>query len=384
MGGKSSGGFSADPMIEYGKKALKLQERMYDEGVERTEPFYQGGLGAFDVLLDQMGISGGSVKTRDQLMNSMKDQYTTTQTTGGDSTMLITPDGQVLSSRDALQSHRNGAHGWGAEYANMGDEGTFDFLQGQGYKAFSPSQTSTSTDTDALNAAVDSAYANQGDVPDNFGALMENFSLDKFQADPGYQFRLDEGKKALERSASARGQYYDPSTVKALTDYNSNMADQTFGDAYNRYNNDQNSIFNRLAAVSGIGQTANGQLVQQGQNYANQAGNIYGQMGNAITAANTANASQPSMFDSLLGAGVQLGGAAIMRSDIRLKENIVPDGVENGYKMYKFNYINIPEKTYRGVMAQDIEKIKPEAVIESEGYKKVNYDLLGIQMTEAQ
>lgn len=55
---------------------------------------------------------------------------------------------------------------------------------------------------------------------------------------------------------------------------------------------------------------------------------------------------------------------------------------KRGFPIYEFNYINIPEKTYTGVMAQDVEKIMPEAVFESEGFKKVNYDMIGIEMRE--
>jgi hypothetical protein len=37
------------------------------------------------------------------------------------------------------------------------------------------------------------------------GEFIRPFTMDQFQADPGYAFRLSEGQKALERSAAARG-----------------------------------------------------------------------------------------------------------------------------------------------------------------------------------
>lgn len=311
MGGKSGGGYDAGPMLEYGQKALDLQERMYDEGVERTQPYYDVGTGGLQMLADLIGISGGSKQSRQQIYDGLKDQYTTT--TGSAGSMLVGPDGKVY---DYTQPEFAGSFmapgggynaGLSQNLRELAEAGDSEGLKKLGWNMMGGGQTS-STDYDGLNAAVDARLAEQG-TPDNFGTLLESFDLDKFQADPGYQFRMDEGQKAIERAAAARGQLYDPSTVKALTDYSSNMADQTYGDAYNRYNNDQNSIFNRLAAISGIGQTANSQLVQSGQNYANQAGNIYGNMGSAVMEANAANAAAPSMFDTLLGAGVQLGGA---------------------------------------------------------------------------
>lgn len=69
-------------------------------------------------------------------------------------------------------------------------------------------------------------------------------------------------------------------------------------------------------------------------------------------------------------------------SDIALKENIRPVGRENGFPIYEFNYIGQPQK-YIGVMAQEVERIAPEAVGEREGYKTVDYDMIGVKFREA-
>ena len=73
-------------------------------------------------------------------------------------------------------------------------------------------------------------------------------------------------------------------------------------------------------------------------------------------------------------------GAGAMRSDIRLKENIIQVGESKlGYKIYEFNYIN--ENTrYRGAMAQDVMTKLPEAVGVQDGFLTVNYDMLDISM----
>lgn len=77
------------------------------------------------------------------------------------------------------------------------------------------------------------------------------------------------------------------------------------------------------------------------------------------------------------------GSVAGMASDRRLKEDIVHIGTwPNGLPMYEFRYIN-GDRFYRGVMADDVEKVYPEAVItDSDGYKKVRYDMIGIRMEE--
>jgi hypothetical protein len=70
-----------------------------------------------------------------------------------------------------------------------------------------------------------------------------------------------------------------------------------------------------------------------------------------------------------------LGSAAILASDVRVKENLVRDGTIKGHPAYKFNYVgdSIPR---RGVIAQEVEKTNPGAVAEFGGIKHVNYGAL--------
>ena len=75
------------------------------------------------------------------------------------------------------------------------------------------------------------------------------------------------------------------------------------------------------------------------------------------------------------------GTATATTSDIRLKKNIEFIKKENGFNVYSFNY-NWSDKKYSGVMAQEVMKTKPEAVIKSNGYYKVKYDLIGIDFKE--
>ncbi|NNE23649.1 MAG: tail fiber domain-containing protein [Rhizobiales bacterium] len=80
------------------------------------------------------------------------------------------------------------------------------------------------------------------------------------------------------------------------------------------------------------------------------------------------------------GAGGDGGGGG-NRSDIRLKRDIAVIGkLPNGLKLYKFKYLwsNVE---WVGVMAQDVLKVAPEAVITGkDGFYRVRYDLLGTAM----
>ena len=136
------------------------------------------------------------------------------------------------------------------------------------------------------------------------------------------------------RGAGARGQAMNQELI------NQNMA---------RYNYEANAPQQALA------------------NYMNTIGGNYG----SSTTQTTPGPSGFSQMTSLLGAVAPL----FAPSDIRVKENIISDGTWKGYNTYQFNYIGDNVRR-RGVMAQEVEKTRPDAVVEIGGIKHVNYGAL--------
>lgn len=116
-------------------------------------------------------------------------------------------------------------------------------------------------------------------------SFQHDFTMGDYQKDPGYDFRMNEGQKALERSAAARGGLQSGGTLKALDRYGQDYASNEYQNAYNRFNTNQTQRFNRLSSIAGLGQTANAQTNAAGMNYANQAGS------NSMGAANAAGAA---------------------------------------------------------------------------------------------
>ena len=115
-----------------------------------------------------------------------------------------------------------------------------------------------------------------GNVPGTF-----KFGAGDYTADPGYGFRLSEGRKALAHQAAARGGAVSGQSLKAMQDYAQNSASNEFQNAYNRaftsYGTDvarENQLYNRQAAMAGVGQTSTNLINQAGQNYATNAGNL--------------------------------------------------------------------------------------------------------------
>lgn len=89
-----------------------------------------------------------------------------------------------------------------------------------------------------------------------------------------------------------------------------------------------------------------------------------------------AQQQQNAMLGGLFGLGSSLAGGWALggfKSDIRTKENIHRIGTaRNGLGLYLFNYIGDPTPQF-GLMAQEVEKVRPEAVFEIDGVKHVNY-----------
>jgi len=138
---------------------------------------------------------------------------------------------------------------------------------------------------------------NPGD--EGYGQMNQQFSYDA-NADPGTQFRISQANKALERSAAAKGNLMSGGTLKSLASYNQDMASQEYGNAYSRWKQNQDTTYNRLAGIAGLGQTATQATNQAGMNYANQ----YGQ--NAIGGAQ-AQASAGIAGNNAIMNGVNQG-----------------------------------------------------------------------------
>ena len=80
------------------------------------------------------------------------------------------------------------------------------------------------------------------------------------------------------------------------------------------------------------------------------------------------------------GGGGRGGGGGGRRSDIALKHDVVLLGhLANGLGYYRFSYIG-SDKAYVGVIAQEVQEVKPEAVTRgADGYLRVYYEKLGLK-----
>ena len=152
------------------------------------------------------------------------------------------------------------------------------------------------------------------------------------------------------------------------------------------------------AGAKGAGTAAGMNAQSAGQNYmgnmAMGAGTIAAGQNMQIQGLSNVLNNQTSTYintqDSFLGdLGGIMGGAASLYtafgSDRRIKENIVEVGVDQrtALTLYQFNYIGGDGRRFEGVMADEVELVYPDAVVDTDqGYKAVRYDLLNIEFKE--
>lgn len=150
------------------------------------------------------------------------------------------------------------------------------------------------------------------------------------RATPGYVFTAGAGTGAIENSAAAGGNLLSTGTLKSLAQYNQGLADttyqQTYQNAFNQYlqqynqfQNNQTNEFNRLAAASGIGQTAATNLNATGTSTAAIGGNIAGttgsNVGNSILYGGAATASGYAGIANALSGGIgNIGQYMLLRN----------------------------------------------------------------------
>ena len=155
---------------------------------------------------------------------------------------------------------------------------------------------------------------------------------------------------------------------------------------------EQGATFNAAGQLQQMGaQQERAQMLQQAWDYEQW---LRGQQGGAESLAMMRSmlpggrqetlARGPDRFGQILGAGTtiagaKIAGAAAAGSDVRVKENIAYAGTKNGFNVYDFNYLG-SDNRYRGVMAQEVMKQRPDAVESRDGVYWVDYGALGIQM----
>lgn len=196
-----------------------------------------------------------------------------------------------------------------------------------------------------------------------------------FQANPGYQFTLNQGTENVLRNASRTGMGNSGNVNLDLSNYTTGLANNTWQD-YVR--NLQPFLGVTGNAAQGIAGVNTGLGTGLNQSFGNQASAAYGTQAGIGNAQSQAELARSSGAQNLLGLGQSAAGLAanvlpLMFSDARVKEDIEPVGeLFDGQRIYRYRYIG--DATPRiGLMAQEVEQIEPDAVHDIGGIKAVDY-----------
>lgn len=251
----AAAGDAADTQAASADRASQLKWQQYQQNREDLAPYRQAGYGALNQLSTLLGIPTAN---------------TTTGSSYGLGDLTWDPSANQWTSASLRQQAQQG--------------GSFGPDDEQRYQSLIQQQLAANpTGVQQYQTSLQQNPGGNADDP-NYGSLLKPFSETDWQADPGYQFRLDQGQQALERSAAARGGLLSGGALKDIDAYSQGLASQEYQNAYNRYNNDQTTAYNRLAGVAGTGQTAINTIGANGAATAGQIGsNIIG-AGNAAAA----------------------------------------------------------------------------------------------------
>lgn len=137
-----------------------------------------------------------------------------------------------------------------------------------------------------------------------------------FAADPGYQFRMQEGMNAVQQGNAGSNTRLSGSAQKALLNYGQGMGSQEFSNFWNRqqaelanYNNRIGSYISDLSSTRGAGLSAGSALAGVGSNYAGQVGQNNQWAANQVGNAALVNGNnQASMWNGIATTGANLLG----------------------------------------------------------------------------
>lgn len=354
--------------------------------------------GLQQALDDQMGIQAGRSDLAGSFMNRVASDYS--QPMDYSSLPALTSANQVGSLQTGTTDYTPGlstSFNFGSPLPQMDSSyrdtvanqlmdrmrPTHDYQQGQ-LETKLANQGFTQG-SEAYNRALNEL--NQRQSMERFNALDQSgneaqrlYNMQMGTAQQGYQQNLG----AAQFQNQALGQ------ASALDLANMQARNQAMGQQYGlnqQYANQQNQLRQQAIAeqmqrrgssLNEMNALLSGQQVQMPQmpsfNTSAQAQtpNILGALQSQYDAQLGAYNADQAAFGNLLGAGAQLGSAAFMFSDRRLKSNIKRVGTHAiGVGIYDYTMMGMSQ---RGVIAQEVQAVRPDLVKRhASGYLTVNY-----------
>lgn len=255
IGGAASlitGQQAADAQEKAARRSQKLQQEMFDYYREQQQPYQQVGTNALYQMGSMVGLPGREQLQTQNRLSDLRGQLSETQKylppqprAGGPYARLGTGLSRMDRARMALYDQSMAAGG----------------------------EQQINPEYQRLQEEIAALEEQQGQPQQGGG----DFDITET---PGYEFRMDQGMNALNRSLASTGNRLSGRAAKAAQRYGQGLASQEF----------QNR-FNRLASLAGRGQTAAQGVGQAGLTTGQNVGAAMGQVG-AAQAGGFANINQ--------------------------------------------------------------------------------------------
>lgn len=207
-----------------------LQEKIYNETVDRFKPYYQSGTNALNALSFELGL--------------------------GDRPTFGGSPAEITQFSETIPGAKPTMGGWGFWQGDQFVDGSTPDQKRTGYRV-------------GDQVFYDKTAAEEYAAANPVGAT----EYQGFQATPWQNYLMDSGRQAIDASASVRGSLNSGATLKRLSDYG-----QTTGNSF--YEN----YLQRLSGMAAIGQGAAANTANAGANYGQMASNAISAGGNAQAA----------------------------------------------------------------------------------------------------
>ncbi len=289
-------------------KASKAQLEMYYQNRSDMMPWMTAGTNSVNYLSYLMGLPGyedpsqyatsSDGMTKRQIADEIRSTFpnhTLKYSDGSKKILSQQSDDFVISWAVEAQQH---PEYWGKK-PSKGQLDNLQYLTSQ-YKSY---QTNT--------ANMKTEYKNN---QYGYGYLGDTTpTIDELQMDPGYEWRRNQGVEAIKAAGSAAGSLGSGNLGTALVNYGQDLSSQEYQNAYSRWMDERNTLYNRLAGISGTGQQQSTNIATLGQNTANNvAQNTIGagdaQASALINSINAQTSGYKGAWNQLSALGSVFGG----------------------------------------------------------------------------
>jgi len=164
--------------------------------------------------------------------------------------------------------------------ANTASQGVLKDIYNQQLGFQQPYQQTGVSGLNQINKLADTGY------------LTHQFNAQDLAAGlaPNYDFMLQQGQMANQRAANVGGGALSGNTLQGLQRYTQDYAGNAYQNAFNNYQGQRQNIYNNLAGMAGIGQTANTGAQAAGTAYGKGTTDLQTALANAQAAASIGKA----------------------------------------------------------------------------------------------